>query len=117
MKRSPEEADPTWTLQYGLLNDDSISASRDQQVLAPAAVMREWPEIPADLQKKYSQRQVVIYAVLDKDGKVSQIAVKKTPDPRVSTPIAQALAKWVFRPAQLNGEPIAVKVLIGIPLS
>ena len=28
----------------------------------------------------------------------------------------QALSKWVFRPAQLNGQPVAVKVLLGIPL-
>ena len=116
MKRSPEEEDPTWTLQYGLLSDSSGGASVDQQVQAPSPVMREWPQIPAELQKKYSQRQVVIFAIVDKEGKVSQIAVKRTPDPRVSTPIARALAKWTFRPAQVNGQPIAVKILIGIPL-
>jgi hypothetical protein len=116
MKSSPEEADPIWTLQYGLMNDDSMSASNDQQVLAPSPVMREWPQVPADLLKRYAERQVVIYAIVDKDGKVSQVAVKKTPDRRVSDPIAQALGKWVFRPAQLNGQPTAVKILIGIPL-
>ena len=117
MKRTPEEADPTWTLQYGLMNDDSMSASDDQQVLAPSPVMREWPQVPGDLLKKYAERQVVIYAIVDKDGKVSQVAVKKTPDRRVSDPIAEALTKWVFRPAQLNGQPTAVKILIGIPLT
>jgi TonB-like protein len=116
MKRSPEEEDPTWTLQYGLLDDDSGSVSSDQQVSAPSPVMREWPQIPAELEKKYSHRQVVVYAVVDKEGKVSHIAVKQTPDRRLSDPILQALAKWVFRPAQLNGQPVAVKVLIGIPL-
>jgi len=28
----------------------------------------------------------------------------------------QGGGKWVFRPAQLNNQPVAVKVLIGIPL-
>jgi hypothetical protein len=116
MKRTPEEADPTWTLQYGLMNDESMSVSDDQQVIAPSPVMREWPQIPAELLRKYAERQVVIYAIVDKEGKVSQIAVKKTPDRRVSDPIAQALEKWVFRPAQVNGQPTAVKILIGIPL-
>jgi hypothetical protein len=32
------------------------------------------------------------------------------------TPIVQALSKWLFRPAQLNNQPVAVKVLVGIPL-
>jgi hypothetical protein len=27
----------------------------------------------------------------------------------------QALSKWVFRPAQLNNQPVAVKVLLGNP--
>jgi hypothetical protein len=116
MKRTPDAEDPTWTLQYSLLNDDSASIEAGQQVVAPSAVMREWPQVPADLEKKYAQRQVVIYAVVDKDGKVAHIAVKQTPDPRVSDAIVEALSKWVFRPAQLNGQPVAVKVLLGIPL-
>ena len=114
MKRSPEEEDPTWTLQYAPVKDDAAAGG---QVLAPSPVMREWPEIPADLQKKYAQRQVVIYAVIDPEGKVSHVTVKHTPDTRLSQPIAQALAKWVFRPAQVNGQAVAVKILLGIPLN
>jgi hypothetical protein len=112
MQRTPEEADPTWTLQYAAVND----VSGDQQVLAPTAVMREWPQVSPELEKKYASQQVVISAVVDKQGKVGSVSVKRTPDPRVSDPIAKALAKWIFRPAQLNGEPVAVKVLLGIPL-
>jgi len=43
-------------------------------------------------------------------------AVKQTPDVRISDPIVQAFNKWVFRPAQPNNQPLAVKVLLGIPL-
>src|SRR5581483_7615912 len=112
MRRSEQEADPTWTLQYALLKDQSVPSG---QVVPPAAATREWPEIPAALEKKYAQRQVVIYAVVDKEGKVDDITVKRTPDHRVSDPIVQALSKWVFRPAQVNGAPVSVKVLFGIP--
>jgi len=114
MKKNDEEADPTWTLQYAPLQDDPSQVVG--QVLAPSVATREWPEIPAALQQKYAERQVVVSAVVDKDGKVSQVAVLRTPDQRVSTPIARALAKWIFHPAQVNSAPIAVKVLIGIPL-
>src|SRR6266567_3955778 len=115
MKRTPEDVDPTWTLQYALLQA-LAGAGGDPQIAAPSAVMREWPEIPAELEKKYAQRQVVIYAVVDKEGKVSRVSVKQTPDARVSDPIVLAVNKWVFRPAQLNGQPVAVKILLGIPL-
>src|SRR5262249_23922726 len=106
MKRTPDAEDPTWTLQYALLKDDSAFTPGDQQVFAPWQVMREWPDLPADLEKRYAQRQVVINAVVDKDGKVAHILVKQTPDRRVSDPIVRALAKWVFRPAQLSGQPV-----------
>src|SRR5215469_16084854 len=114
MKRSPEEADPTWTMQYALTKDEAGSGAG--QVLAPSPVMREWPEVPAELEKRYTQRQVVISAIVDKEGKVSHVVVKQTPDPRVSDPIAHALAKWVFRPAKVNNQPVSVKILLGIPL-
>jgi hypothetical protein len=114
MQRTPQEADPTWTMQYALASGSSDS--NNAQLVAPSPVMREWPEIPADLEKKYSQRQVVVYAMLGADGKISHISVKQTPDPHVSAPITQALGKWVFRPAQMNNQPVAVKILVGIPL-
>jgi len=114
MKRSEEEEDPTWTLQYALQDDSAENATG--QVLAPAPATREWPEIPPALQQKYAHRQVVISALVDREGKVSTVTVKRTPDTRVSTPIAQALSKWIFHPAQINGQPVAVKVLFGIPL-
>jgi hypothetical protein len=31
--------------------------------------------------------------------------------------VLNALSKWSFRPAQLDGQAVPVKVLIGIPLS
>ena len=114
MQRTPQEEDPTWTLQYALAAGST--GSSDAQLIAPSPVMREWPQIPGDLEKKYSQRQVVVYALLGADGKISHVSVKQTPDVHVSEPIAQALSKWVFRPAQLNNQPVAVKILIGIPI-
>jgi outer membrane biosynthesis protein TonB len=115
MKRGPEEADPTWTLQYAVLKDD-LAGTADPQVVPPTAVICEWPQIPAELERKYAQRQVVVYAIIDKEGKVGHIAVKTSPDPRVSDAIVQALAKWVFRPAKADNQPVSVKILIGIPL-
>jgi hypothetical protein len=114
MQRTPQEEDPTWTLQYALAAGSPEAGNA--QLIAPSPVIREWPQIPVDLGKKYSQRQVVVYALLGADGKLSHISVKQTPDAHVSTPIAQALSKWVFRPAQMNNQPVAVKILLGIPL-
>jgi Gram-negative bacterial TonB protein C-terminal len=114
MQRTPQEADPTWTLQYALENS---SADSGGQLIAPTPVMREWPQIPADLEKAYAQQQVVVSAILGTDGKLTHISVKQSPDPHVSAPVTQALAKWVFRPAQQDNKPVPVKILLGIPLN
>jgi Gram-negative bacterial TonB protein C-terminal len=114
MKRSPEADDPTWTLQYSLIDGKDVGG--DPQVTPPSPVMREWPQVPEQLEKKYAQRQVVISAVVDKEGKISHVSVKQSPDAHVSDPIVQAFSKWVFRPALLNNQPVAVKILVGIPL-
>jgi hypothetical protein len=114
MQRTPQEPDPTWTLQYAL--EDTSAHSDSGELLAPAPVMREWPQIPAELERTYAHQQVIVYAVLGADGKLTHISIKHTPDARVSAPIVQALGKWVFRPAQLDDKPVSTKILIGIPL-
>jgi len=117
VKPSPELADPTWTMQYAVVKDGTIADTGSQQVVPPSIATSEWPQLPPALEKKYSHRQIVIYAVVGKDGKVSQVSVKRTPDPRVSDPIANVLKKWIFHPAQVNSQPASVKILLGIPLT
>ena len=117
VKPSPELADPTWTMQYAVINDDTVVDTGSEQVVPPSVATSEWPQLPPELEKRYSHRQIVIYAVVGKDGKVSQVSVKRTPDPRVSDPIAVVLKKWVFHPALVNNQPASVKILLGIPLT
>ena len=117
VKPSPELADPTWTMQYAVIKDDSVPDPGSQQVVPPSMATSDWPQLSPTLAKKYAQHQVVIYATVGKDGKVSGISVKRTPDPRVSDPIAAALKKWVFHPALVNNQPVSVKILLGIPLT
>ena len=50
------------------------------------------------------------------DGKLQKLSVRESPDVRFNRPIIAALNHWSFRPAQLNGQAVALKVLIGIPI-
>jgi len=104
-------------MQYAVVKDGSTSDPGSQQVIPPSIATSEWPQLPAALEKKYAHHQIVIYAIVGKDGKVSQISVKRTPDPRVSDPIANVLKRWAFHPAQVNNQPVTVKILLGIPLT
>jgi len=60
---------------------------------------------------------VVVYAVINTEGKLERIHVIETPDVEFKKPLLEVLGKWVFRPAELNGEAVSVKALLGIPLS
>jgi hypothetical protein len=117
VKPSPDLPDPTWTMQYAVIKDGTVPDPGLQQVIPPSVAMSEWPEIPPTLQKKYARHQVVIFAIVGKDGKISQVSVKRTPDPKVSDAIAGAFKKWVFHPALVSNKPVGVKILVGIPLS
>jgi hypothetical protein len=59
---------------------------------------------------------IIVYAIINAQGKMEKISIKDSPDGRLLQPLLEALAKWVFRPARLDGAPVAVKVLMGIPL-
>jgi hypothetical protein len=47
-------------------------------------------------------------------GQVEQLAVKQSPDPRIEGPLIEALKNWTFQSSQVDGKPVALKVLMGI---
>jgi hypothetical protein len=60
---------------------------------------------------------VIVYGIINLQGKMEQISIKQSPDTGFTEPVISSLSKWVFRPARLNGEPVPMKVLLGIPLA
>ena len=47
--------------------------------------------------QKYLRNVVVVYAVMDTEGKLHSLAIKQTPDSRFTAPILAALNHWTFR--------------------
>ena len=109
----------SWTLEFGVprnLNSNGSSGNHQGFVL-PFPVVKEPPLLPAELVQRYLRRLVIVYGIISADGKMQQLAVKDSPDAGLNEAVLNALGKWSFRPAQLDGQAVAVKVLIGIPLS
>jgi hypothetical protein len=42
------------------------------------------------------------------------VSVKRTPDSQLIAPLIEALNNWTFEPAQIDGKPVALKILLGI---
>ena len=123
MRRTVHDTAPAWTAQYGVANSSETPASPDsnprgdrQGVVLPFPVAKAQPAFPRELVKKYPGRRMIVYAVINIEGKMEQISIKDSPDPLLNQTLLDALAKWSFRPAKLDGATIAVKSLFGIPL-
>src|SRR5262249_53338170 len=123
---------PSWTFEYAVIpktaapggpntparkNEVTLPTQNQQGLVLPFPLEKEQPVLPAEVVRKFLRRLVIVYAVLNTDGKMEQIVVKQTPDARLSEPVLNALSKWMFRPAQFNGENVSVKVLLGFPLA
>jgi TonB family protein len=70
----------------------------------------------SELIRTYLRNVIVVFAIMDTEGRLQRLSVRQSPDGRLDAPILAALARWKFQPAQLNGQPVALKILIGIPL-
>ncbi len=114
MTHSPEPA-PSWTLQYALLQKDPNMAP--ETLVGPFPIDKEKPEFPREVVARNIGRLIVVYAEINVEGKVENTRIIQSPNPLLNSPLLEALAKWAFRPAESNGQPVAVKALLGIPLS
>ena len=117
MRATPDDPAPSWTLQYALVKPSTDDSDQTAGGLVPPFPSTKVPlNLPAELVRKYRTRQVVVYAIVDTKGKMQGLTVKQTPGDEINKPILDALSKWTFRPAEVNGVPVATKVLIGIPV-
>ena len=123
MRRTITDPAPSWTFEYAILKGTAAQPNvvtlpkKDQQgIVLPFPTVKEQPALPAELARKYLRNRIIVYAVINVEGKMEQMAVKESPDPLLNESILRALTKWLFRPAQLDGENVAVKALIGIPV-
>jgi hypothetical protein len=53
---------------------------------------------------------------MDVSGKLDQVSVRQSPESELVGPLVEALKHWVFEPAQIDGRPVALKILLGIRL-
>lgn len=132
MRQTLEDPAPSWTLQYAVLRgaDPAPGASGSpitiqqgaspngggQGLVPPFPLAKEQPNLPLELVQRYQHRQVVVSAIINKEGKFEQVVVKQSPNAQLNGPLLEALGKWVFRPAEVNGETVSVKALLGIPI-
>lgn len=107
----PDHSRPKWTLQY------SAAGGADATPVAPFPTAKEYPHLPAEQSARNIGRKLVVTGFITRDGKFDRLRVIQSPNPLLIQPLLDCLVKWAFQPAELNGEQIAVKFLLGITIT
>lgn len=81
------------------------------RVQAPKLIQEVQPVYPPLAKQARIQGQVVIDSVIDTQGHVTQMKVVSG-SPLLVPAAEQALAQWRYQPTLLNGQPVAVDMLV-----
>jgi len=106
----------SWILHYSQLDEDPRPQYRPKgQLSAPQPISKSDPEYPEAAIKAHIDGEVVLYAIIRKDGSVDSIQVMRSLDPRLDKNAEAALAKWKFLPGRRAGVPVDIEAVVHIP--
>jgi TonB family protein len=114
----------SWVLQFAELTDESSKRDGPLMVLrtdpetdlsGPVPLRKVDPKYPPALVSARVQGDVILYAIIRKDGSVDSVQLVKGIDPRLDQNAMEALVRWRFRPAERRGAPVELEAVITIP--
>lgn len=111
-------ASGSWVLNFAELNEaDSeghhgIDAS---EIAGPVPLRKVDPKYPPELRTAHVEGEVVLYAIIRKNGSVDSIQLVHSIDPHLDVNAMDALAQWKFSPAERRGEPVDLEAVVYIP--
>jgi len=104
---------PAWILQYAFAG---TGEDLHNALSPPFPQNRVLPDWPTDLSARFAGETIVVRARIGEDGKVREAHVLQTPGAQLNQALLNALEKWTFKPAGMNGQPVEVKALLGVPV-
>ena len=87
-----------------------------QRVMAARLLTKVPPEYPAAAKDQRVQGEVLMAAVIDREGRVSSIQLISG-HPLLAPAAIDAVKQWTYRPYLLNGEPIEIETQITVNFS
>jgi TonB family protein len=106
----------SWLLNFSELDERTSPAMKPEGALSGPVPMRKVdPKYPPAAINAHIDGEIVLYAIIRKDGSVDSIQVVRSLDPQLDMNSMQALAQWKFQPAMREGEPVALETVVHIP--
>src|SRR5207248_2585176 len=81
----------------------------------PQPVRKVDPKYPPELRGKRVEGEVVLYAVIRRDGTVDSIELVNGIDPVLDRNAMDALSQWKFLPGERQGVPVDLEAIVHIP--
>ena len=100
---------PDWPIEYALMS----SAPAGNGLLTPPIALKKIQATGPKTDLTANSGPVFIIGIINEKGKLQALRAIRTLDVRAQSAI-NALAQWEFLPAQLEGKPVASKILIGV---
>jgi len=109
----------SWVLSFVEMqvSDDTSGghASASGDMSGPVPLRKVDPRYPPALIRARVEGEVVLFAIIRKDGSVDSIQLVKGIEPELDSNAMQALSRWRFRPAQRKGTPVELEAIVHIP--
>jgi len=106
----------SWILNFSELRENSGSPRTDSsEVSAPGPLRKIDPKYPPTLINEHVEGEVVLYAVIRRDGSIDSIQLVRGIDEQLDANAMQAFSQWKFRPATKQGTPIELEAIVHIP--
>ncbi len=107
----------SWILNFSEMRSPSTvpQIKTSDEIAEPAPLHKVDPKYPPTLMAEHVEGEVILYAVIRRDGSVDGIQVVRGIDPQLDGNAVRALAQWKFRPAERQGEPVDLEAIVHIP--
>jgi TonB family protein len=105
----------SWILNFTELRTSPGAHITSSDLAGPVAAKKVDPKYPQTLIDDRVEGEVVLYAVIRKDGSVDSVQMVRSLDDQLDANAMDALKQWKFRPATKQGEPIEVEAIVHIP--
>jgi TonB family protein len=106
----------SWVLDFAELDaGDPAYAGKREELACPVPLRKVDPKYPPELENAHVEGEVVLYAIIRRDGSVDSIQVLRSVDPKLDANAMQALARWKFLPALRGQAPVDVESVVHIP--
>jgi TonB family protein len=106
----------SWILNFSELRGNADGRRLSTADLSgPAPLRKVDPKYPPTLMKEHVEGEVVLYAVIRRDGSVDSIQLVRGIDELLDTNAVNALSQWKFRPALRQGQPVELEAIVHIP--